>query len=554
MRNFVLVILALGTCAALGYWFEKGRAVDVRDAADETVQCMSYAPFRMPGQSAKDPNLIIPPSQIEADLAILSRRTDCVRTYSVSNGLSEVPRIARKYNMQVIMGLWIGRDKDKNEEQIRIGLDVLQHESGSIRAVIVGNEVLLRGEQPVAQLRHYIDRVRETTSLPVSYADVWEYWVRHPEVAGSTTFVTVHILPYWENDPAPINRAIEHVQWAYKTVQERFPGHDILIGETGWPSAGRNRHGAQPGMVNQARFIREFSLTALAAGMRYNIIEAFDQPWKRVDEGTVGGYWGMYSAEGKAKYAFFGPVQEEPLWMQGLLAAGIGSALLAGFALLRDPRPSPSSFLALALGGGITGAVAAAQWFAFERGAADQTEWLVIGLYTILVPWVGIRLSQAIARWVDTGRIARPATAAAFARWFSTNARTYRSLERALGVLRFLFLFGAAVVCALHVLDPRYRDFPLAMIVLPATGYAFIAALGIRGAHFADDIRAYAEIEERLFAWWLIPAAISISVREGMLNPQAQWWAAFCLLFAMAVLVPDWRLRAQRKARQSHHA
>ena len=36
-----------------------------------------------------------------------------------------------------------------------------------------------------------------------------------------------------------------------------------------------------------------FAARAAAAGIRYNLIEAIDQPWKRPPEGTVGGYWGI---------------------------------------------------------------------------------------------------------------------------------------------------------------------------------------------------------------------------------------------------------------------
>ncbi|HKY01826.1 MAG TPA: hypothetical protein VJM53_04680 [Burkholderiales bacterium] len=554
MRLIVLLLLALGACGSVAYWWMLGQPVEIRDAADDSVQCLSYAPYRRPEQTPLDPNTIVSPSQIEADLAILSRRTDCVRIYSVDQGLSEVPRIARKFKMKVILGLWISRDAKKNDAEIQRGLEVLQRDSDAIRAVMVGNEVLLRREQTPVQLRRYIDRVREATSLPVSYADVWEFWVRYPEVAQSTSFVTIHILPYWEDEPAPIDRAIAHVLWAYELAQKTFPNHEILIGETGWPSTGRNRHGAQPSLVNQAYFIREFSLTALSKSMRYNMIEAFDQPWKRQLEGTVGGAWGLYDSEGKEKFAFFGPVAEEAHWMTGILGAALGAFVVAGLSLLSRPLPRRAAFFTLLFGGAITGAVSVAQWFSFERGARDTMEWLAMGLYTIAVPWVGIRLTQTLARWMDSQRTARPATLASVAHWFNTNARTHRSIERALGVFRFLFLFGAAIVCLLHVADPRYRDFPLALYVLPACGYAILSWLAMRETHFADDIRPYAEVEERVMAVWLIPAAISIAIREGIANPHAQFWTLLCVLLALAVLLPDWRLRRLRNARQSQHA
>src|SRR3546814_5222739 len=54
-----------------------------------------------------------------------------------------------------------------------------------------------------------------------------------------------------------------------------------MIGETGWPSAGRMRDGALPSRVNAATFLRGFTEMATRRGLAYNLIEAFDQPWKR---------------------------------------------------------------------------------------------------------------------------------------------------------------------------------------------------------------------------------------------------------------------------------
>ncbi|MDA4694123.1 hypothetical protein NY544_00225, partial [Enterobacter hormaechei] len=66
--------------------------------------------------------------------------------------------------------------------------------------------------------------------------------------------------------------------------------------------------------------------------MPYNVIEAFDQPWKRDLEGTVGGYWGIFDVDAKPKFAMTGPVVEEPRWTWAIAAGGVGAVvfLLAG--------------------------------------------------------------------------------------------------------------------------------------------------------------------------------------------------------------------------------
>ncbi|MDY0251390.1 MAG: hypothetical protein RBR45_15290 [Pseudomonas sp.] len=37
--------------------------------------------------------------------------------------------------------------------------------------------------------------------------------------------------------------------------------------------------------------------------MDVNIIEAFDQPWKGVDEGNVGQYWGIFDSQRGLKFS-----------------------------------------------------------------------------------------------------------------------------------------------------------------------------------------------------------------------------------------------------------
>jgi hypothetical protein len=47
-------------------------------------------------------------------------------------------------------------------------------------------------------------------------------------------------------------------------------------------------------------------------GWSYNVIEAFDQPWKRVNEGAVGGFWGLFDKDRTDKKVFNGDVSNFP--------------------------------------------------------------------------------------------------------------------------------------------------------------------------------------------------------------------------------------------------
>ena len=152
--------------------------------------------------------------------------------------------------------------------------------------------------------------------MPVTYADVWEFWLRNTEIANVVDFITIHILPYWEDFPVAARDAVAHVDAIRQQVVNAFPGKEVLIGEVGWPSAGRMREGALPSPVNQARVILDVLALSKRDHFNVNVIEAFDQPWKRALEGTVGGHWGLLKATTRAP-KFFGAlaVSNHPLWL-----------------------------------------------------------------------------------------------------------------------------------------------------------------------------------------------------------------------------------------------
>src|SRR5215213_8253308 len=291
-----LLLSSLGMIAALWWWLATPITL-ARAPIDPNakLQCVSYAPFRG-AQTPLMPTTQIAPEQIAQDLEQLAKITDCVRTYSIENVLDQVPELAAKVGLKVIQGIWLGSNRLKNLAQISTVVRLVKEFPGVITSVVVGNEVLLRGEMTTADLASTIRSVKSQVAVPVTYADVWEYWLRNREIYEAVDFVTIHILPYWEDFPIRAKFAATHVDSIRRRMAVAFPGKEILIGETGWPSHGRMREGALPSRANQARVVSEILDAAKREGFRVNLIEAYDQPWKRQLEGTVGGYWGLFDA------------------------------------------------------------------------------------------------------------------------------------------------------------------------------------------------------------------------------------------------------------------
>jgi glucan 1,3-beta-glucosidase len=517
------LILVVATLSGAAWWWQIGRPVALPDAPTARIACVSYAPFRKPGETPLDPHAFVSPERIDADLKALSERFDCVRTYSQGFGLNAVPAIAQKYGMKVLMGIWLGRDLALNDREVTMGIATAKAYPQVIRGVIVGNEVLLRGEQSPEAIAAYITRVHtalQDVHVPVTYADVWEFWLRYPQMANVVDYITIHILPYWEDEPVPPQDALKHVADVYAQMKAHFSGRALMIGETGWPSQGRPRREASASLVNEARYLREFLLYAGSVDMPYNVIEAFDQPWKRDQEGTVGGYWGIFDVNARPKFSMQGPVVEEPNWIAGWVAGVAGAVLFLLAGIWRRGLANARSRVALILAGFATATSIAWQGRRMLFDCRNQLEWVFSGLLCALALLSAIYLARRIAARLAGAAIQLP--------------------DRR---VRFLWMFGLAFYDLLLVFDGRYRDFPLGLFWPPAVGF-MIAALMESAGNCVVPI-----IEERFMACLLPLLAAVVVAQEIGLNPSTWLWLAVNFATAGAVII-EWRRAARLQTYQ----
>lgn len=496
LATCLLALLGLGAL-----WYGLGKPVQLADAASPThkLQCASYTPFDK-DQSPFDQPFRLRPARMDADLALLAARFECIRTYSMT-GLDAIPALARKHGLKVMLGAWVNANPLDTDREVAALIASANANPDVVTAVIVGNEALLRKEVTGERLAELILRVKQQVKVPVTYADVWDFWLQHPQVAPVVDFLTIHLLPYWEDDPRGIDDALAHVAEVRQVFGNRFAPKDVMIGETGWPSEGRQRETAEPSRVNQARFIRGFVAMAEANGWRYNLIEAFDQPWKRASEGAVGGYWGLYDADRQDKGVLEGPVSNLPLWRHGWLASGL--LALAALALAGRPASTRAALLlplVAALGAGCLGL-----WGELMRtNARFAGEWLWAGLLAGLNLLV---LAHAVL---------------ALASREGWRERPFAWLQARAGWWLLAAGFAAAVSMLAMVFDPRYRSFPSVALLLPALVYLLRPVEAPRA-------------EVALLAF-IIGAGIAPQLyQEGLHNHQAWSWAAVSGLMVAAL-------------------
>jgi exo-beta-1,3-glucanase (GH17 family) len=296
------------------------------DVPEGKLNSLSFAPFRE-GQGPMD--AIFPtPEQLDADLRLMGEKTHSIRTYASAEGsMPAIPALAQKHGLKMIQGAWLGTIKADNKIEIAEVIRSANAHPDVVKRIIVGNEVLLRGDFEPKQLIEYIREVKRSVKQPVSYADVWSMYMKYPELIKEVDFITIHILPYWEDEPITVEQAPAHIERIYKQVQQEAdaiaPGKSILIGESGWPGEGRQRGWSVPSVVNEAKFIRELIKVANKNGFDYNIVEAFNQSWKSEFEGVVGANWGLYSVDRKEVFPLTGKVYENPDWLNGLIVSTI---------------------------------------------------------------------------------------------------------------------------------------------------------------------------------------------------------------------------------------
>ena len=525
-----LLLISLSAIAAAWWWLATPINL-ARAPIDPNAKllCVSYAPFR-DAQTPLMQTTQIAPEQIADDLAQLARISDCVRTYSIENGLDKVPALAAKAGLKVIQGIWLGSNRLKNLAQISTVVGLTKEYPGVISSVVVGNEVLLRGEMTASDLAAVIRSVKSQVAVPVTYADVWEYWLRNREVYDAVDFVTIHILPYWEDFPIRAKYAAAHVDAIRKRMAVAFPGKEILIGETGWPSAGRMRESALPSRTNQARVVSEILALAKQENFRVNLIEAYDQPWKRQLEGTVGGYWGLIDSVKRAlKYPPNEAISNYPFWKLQM-GCGMGLSILvfgaAWLTLRRRPwTPRPAAWVAVGLSAtsaGILLGVAADKMFYESYGIGGWLGWgalLAAGIASPMLCANALMSGRALPTFLE---LVGP-----------RDQRSQSVMTFLLGaVLLVTTLIGAETALG-FVFDPRYKDFPFAALTMAVLPFWTLMALN-------RPQEGTRPIAESVFAGVLAAAALYTGFNEGKDNWQSLWTCALFVLLAVTL----WRARA----------
>lgn len=216
------------------------------------------------------------------------------------------------------------------------------------------------------------------------------------------------------------------------------------------------------------------------------------------------------------KFPLAGSVSERSSPSLPLAGAAIGAVVCLLLALGAEGNRLRAA--AAASTGAVAGITAVMGWEHAQLAWRDTFEWSVLGTVTLLAMLAPLIAARA-------GGAASPSPLADG--WAHVRRHGYQALDTdtVLGLLRGLLLFAAAVAALLLLADPRYRDFPTLLYLVPALVF------GVGGWYR----RGRTGFDERVCA---IVLAVSVTGRWLMepANPQAVAWLATGLLFAAPFL------------------
>ncbi|MBF0248514.1 MAG: glycosyltransferase, partial [Alphaproteobacteria bacterium] len=319
MRNVLIAAIFAGLLHAGAWLFAKETMIapSVRGA----IGSLSYTAG--PPEEIRKPLTDENRQRLAADVGRIASISPALRLYGSSGWNAEIPAIAAQHGVAVNAGAWVSADPKASRAEIEAAIDLAKRHS-NIRSLVIGNETILREEVTPGELIEHLRFARRRTNRAVSTGETWDIWLKHPELVREVDFISAHILPYWEGILA--EDAVEYAMGRYEALRAAYPGKRVVIAEFGWPSRGYNMKAADTGPLLQAEILRKFISEASSRDIPFNLIEAFDQPWK-VNEGSVGAYWGLFDASGNAKFPLEGAVEEDLFLPRFVLALAIGAVI-----------------------------------------------------------------------------------------------------------------------------------------------------------------------------------------------------------------------------------
>lgn len=284
----------------LGQDFSGSSETELRTIFTELLNTSMHGICFSPYLEDQGPGSVITEQQIREKIEVILPFVKWIRIFSCTQGNEMIPRIAKEYGLKTLVGAWLGKEADKNEEEITNLIQIAR--DGFADLVAVGNEVMYRKDLTEDELLAFIYRVKkELPGIPVGYVDAYYEFSSRPAITEACDVLYANCYPFWEG--CHIDYSLPYMKNMYYSALNAGKGKKVIISETGWPNRGTAFRASEPSFDNAVRYFINTQNWSRDENIEVFYFSAFDEMWKISQEGDVGAYWGLWDKDGKFKYA-----------------------------------------------------------------------------------------------------------------------------------------------------------------------------------------------------------------------------------------------------------
>lgn len=251
-------------------------------------------------EEGQKPGDLITEEQVRRRMKIIQPYTKWVRSFSCVDGNELIPMIAKEFGMKTLVGAWLGKDMEKNEQELSALIQLAKE--GYVDIAAVGNEVMYRQDLTEEELLVYMSRAKKAlpVNIPVGYVDAYYEFTERPRITNLCDVILANCYPFWEG--CHFDYSLMYMKNMYQQALRAAKGKKVIITETGWPSRGESLHDAHAGYENARNYFINTELWSKDDDIDIFYFSSFDESWKVGAEGDVGAYWGLWDAKEELKY------------------------------------------------------------------------------------------------------------------------------------------------------------------------------------------------------------------------------------------------------------